>query len=700
MSTDPTEGTDEDREDAGGEVVQLRPAEGVPPPGDPGIDLGAAAPTREPIAVDYTRTEGGRRPVIPDHWRGRENVRRTLARIGEAHWYKARYHGLRSPAYLAKAVAWAAWGACLLIWAQLQWWWVSESHHLRSLAVASGDSKEWRNLHNTGRDTRQARGIVLAVEAVALATAGVAMVKYAPWWGWAALAVVALPVLARIGRPEDKPIITPSVLPAEIQPPTPDVIVRALGSLGIAAINAFIKEGTPWVFPSPVREDGPGWRAEVDLPYGVTATMVIERREQLASGLRRPLGAVWPEPVTSEHAGRLEMWVGKADISKAKLVPWPWLRAGNADVFEPMPFGTDPRGKRVNGSVIEHNWLIGSMPGQGKTSAVRVLACGAALDPIAELWIQELKGSGDLDPLERVSHRFVSGIDDESIAYAAESLKLLRREVMARTERIKKLPRELCPQKKVTRQIALKRSLKLWPIMCAIDECQNLFSHPEYGKQAADDAIFIIKIGRAFAIFLVLATQRPDKDSLPTGVSGNVSTRFCLKVAGQVENDMILGTSAYKNGARATMFRPKIDAGLGYLKGEENVPQIVKAYYLDDAATERVAVRARALREAAGTLSGVALGDDVAAPRDVLADVLAALGEASGEYANGMHWEPLAERLVEMFPERWQGATGPSVRDACKARGVESVDVRVPPGRDGLNRKGARRDLVEKAVRR
>ena len=41
--------------------------------------------------------------------------------------------------------------------------------------------------------------------------------------------------------------------------------------------------------------------------------------------------------------------------------------------------------------------------------------------------------------------------------------------------------------------------------------------------------MFIIKIGRRSASFLILATQRPDKESLPTGVSGNVSARFCLK---------------------------------------------------------------------------------------------------------------------------------------------------------------------------
>ncbi len=35
--------------------------------------------------------------------------------------------------------------------------------------------------------------------------------------------------------------------------------------------------------------------------------MVIELRDRLASGLRRPLGAVWPEPVDDEHTGRLEL---------------------------------------------------------------------------------------------------------------------------------------------------------------------------------------------------------------------------------------------------------------------------------------------------------------------------------------------------------------------------------------------------------
>lgn len=399
---------------------------------------------------------------------------------------------------------------------------------------------------------------------------------------------------------------------------------------------------------------------------------------------------MWPEVVADEHAGRLEVWVGGMDISKAKPAPWPWLRAGGGDVFGPLPFGTDPRGKRVDGALVEHNWLLGSMPGQGKTSAVRVLVSGAALDPTAELWIHELKGTGDLDPFECCSHRFISGIDDDSIGYAAESLKMLRREVMHRAERLKKLDRALCPDKKVTRQIANRRGLRLHPLVCVIDEAQNLFGHDRYGKQAAEDAVFIIKIGRALGVVLILATQRPDKDSLPTGVSGNVSTRFCLKVAGQIENDLILGTSAYRNGARATTFRPKVDAGLGYLKGEENTARVVRTYYLNGPDTERVARRARALREAAGTLSGVAIGEDAGTERrDVLAEVIEAFAGDSG-----LQWAELAARLEHRFPERWQDSGADAVSAELRARGVRSVNVKA----DGQVARGCRLADVERAA--
>ena len=123
-----------------------------------------------------------------------------------------------------------------------------------------------------------------------------------------------------------------------------------------------------------------------------------------------------------------------------------------------------------------------------------------------------------------------------------------------------------------------------------------------------------------------MATQRPDATSLPTPISGNVSARFCLKVPGQLENDMVLGTASYKNGYKATAFRTKTDAGLGWLKADGD-PQIVRTYYLDLPATERVVTRARVIRQQADVLSGYALGlDGAEQPRSFAADVLSVFG--------------------------------------------------------------------------
>jgi DNA segregation ATPase FtsK/SpoIIIE, S-DNA-T family len=654
--------TDHIYDQPGAEVVPLR-AE----------DAGTETRTAEAAGPAYTDLSDGRaqrKPIVPGHWRTREAAREHVKLALVRHGHSAAYHGVRLPAYLALTAWWALIGLVSTAGRLLAWWHVPDLHKLEHQAAADGLLSDHLRIHKAGRDVRTARGFILAACGAGVVGA-ILFLSLAPPWVWAAPAVVALPLLARAGRPAHKPIVTAATLPATVQAPSQDVITRALGSLGIAGIDRWLRDGRELVFPSPVREDGPGWRAEVDLPYGCTATQVIERREQLASGLRRPLGAVWPEPVTSEHAGRLELWVGRVDVAKARQAPWPLLRGGQADLFAPVPFGTDVRGRTVAVKLMYGNALLGAIPRQGKTAAVRVLACAAALDPLAEMWVHELKGSGDLDPLERVAHRFVSGVDDESIGYAAESLHLLRAEIMRRTERLKALDRELCPDKRVTRQIAAQRQLRLRPIVAVIDEAQNLFAHAQHGKAAGADAEFIIKIGPAFGVILVIATQRPDKASLPTGVSGNVSIRFCLKVMGQVENDMILGTSAYKNGLRATTFRAEIDAGLGYLLGAGPAPAVVRTFYLDMRAAERVAIRARALREAAGTLTGHAAEQDGEAARDVLSDILAVFGTDAG-----LQWPDAAARLASRFPTRWEGASADAVSAECRALSVPSVDVK------------------------
>jgi DNA segregation ATPase FtsK/SpoIIIE, S-DNA-T family len=665
MSTEPVGGQ------PGAEIVPLRAV----PAGE--IEAGPSGPASY---ADVT-APGERKPILPPWLRGRDAMRHHATRAGGYAWHAARYHGLRSPLYAGQALFWALVGVARLGAMWVRWWLFSVPLEVWQDAIADGH-RHWHKTKAVHAQTAKTRaGISLAVLVAAL-VAGQLAWAHAPRWVWLAAAAAVVPVLAWVGRPEGARIVKPAHVPAAYEMLTLDVVTRALASLSLPGINRWLKEGHPIDYTTPVKQDGPGFRVSMNLPYGVTAAQIIDKRPEFASGLRRPLGAVWPEAGTEEHEGFLDLWVGQQDVSKAKAPPWPLLRSGAVDIFRPFPFAFDVRGRKVLAPLAYTNWLLGSIPRQGKTAAVRVLVCGVALDPLAEQWIHELKGTGDLDPLEAVCHRFVSGIDDESIGYAAESLRLLRAEIQKRSPRVKGLPLDLCPEKRVTREIAKRRSLRLWPIVCTIDEAQNLFAHPKFGKQAAEDAEFIIKVGPAMGIILILATQRPDKDSLPKGISANVGTRFCLHVTGQVETDMILGTSAYKQGLRPTAFRPEVDAGLGYLKGATPAPKVCRTYFLDVPAAKAVVARARAARERAGTLTGVAIGKDTSEPaRDVLADALACFGDDSG-----LHWGTLAERLAQRYPDRWADVTGDAISAQLRALGVRSVQV----NRGGQNLQGCR----------
>ena len=181
----------------------------------------------------------------------------------------------------------------------------------------------------------------------------------------------------------------------------------------------------------------------------------------------------------------------------------------------------------------------------------------------------------------------------------------------------------------------------------------------------------MIRLARAYGIILILATQRPTGESLPTQISGNVAMRFCLRVAGHLENDIILGTSAYKSGYRATVFRAKTDAGLGWL-----VATTTRRSSAPTTWTCRPRAgsphRARAMREQAGVLSGYALGEeDDTERRTFAADVLAVFGAD-----RNLWYATIAERLAARMPGVYADITPGAVSDQLRAAGITVKQVR------------------------
>lgn len=652
------------------------------------------------LSMDGLRA-GQRRPIVPAWLRSRDELRDTVRwAVGHA-GHTSAYHSLRIPKYAARLALRAPVGVWRVLSGGIRWLFDLEGEQVRQDTVRRADAEEYLKLAKL-RDRRvRWRGIVATAGFGAAIVAGVLVALSPEWVRWASLATLT-GLFGIIGRPADKPLLDTAVVVPRVARLTSDVVVRALAVLGITGINQAIGKqgGRAVAFVAPITRDGPGWRADIDLPPGVTAGDVIERRDRLAAGLTRPLGCVWPEGRPEVHPGRLVLWVGDQDMATARQPAWPLLKTGAVDVFTPVPFGTDPRGRSVRMDLMYTNLLIGSIPGAGKTFSLRVPLLAAALDPCAELRVFELKGTGDLEALALVATRYASGPDDETLEQALEALRELRKECARRAATIKGLPKTVCPENKVTPQLASRRSLGLHPLIVAIDECQELFSHAEFGKEAGELAEKVIKLGRALGIHLMLATQRPDAKSLPTGVSANVGTRFCLRVMGQVENDMVLGTSSYKNGIRATMFTRR-DKGMGYLVGAGDDAQIVRTYYVDGPAAERICQRARTAREAAGTLAGHAAGQTeptlATTRRDSLLDDILTVVPVSEPK---IWMETLTERLSELRPQLYAEMTRDQITAALRPYGISTGQVwgTDPATGRGANRRGIERSHIAEAV--
>ncbi len=656
--------------------ADCEPPESATPDADPLPDVVEEESGREPVVMVDGPSPAGvglmgrlrsgqRRDVIPAWARSRAEFADGIGWLGGYAWHTTAYHAVRLPWYSVRLAFQAPAGAAKFLGGAMRWVADAEGEPLRQVAARRENVEEYLKLSRQRDGRVKLRGILLILGLILGPVLALVLFVLAPAW----LEVLALALLTAgfgfMGAPSDKPVISRAVVTTEVERLTSGIVERALGALGIAEINkALAKGGEGIKFPAPITRDGPGWRADVDLPYGVTVPDILDRREKLASGLRRPLGCVWPEPVADEHAGRMVLWVGDRALNKVPRPAWPLAQSGAASLFKPLPFGTDQRGRNVDLTLMYDNVLIGAMPGMGKTFSLRTPLLAAALDPLAELLIWELKGTGDLAPLKKVAADYGSGPDDETAAAALDSIRYVHKDLERRAKVISSLPKDKCPENKVIPALAANRSLGLHPLVLAIDECQELFSHDTYGKEAGSLCTAIIKRGRALGVILLLATQRPDKESLPPAISANVGTRFCLRVMGQIENDMILGTSMYKNGIRATSFT-KSDKGIGYLVGAADDPQIVRGYYMDNPAADAICERARKARIDAGTLSGIAAGQEPERREaaDPLLDDIIAITPADEVKA----WNDVTvDRLAQLRPEKY-GAWG-EMAPADKAR--------------------------------
>ncbi|MFE3825238.1 cell division protein FtsK [Streptomyces sp. NPDC059092] len=668
-------------------------------PGDKDAPAVAVAVDNPKLPEPGVATEK-RKPVLAGWLTSRRDFTATARHAAANLGYASLFHGVRLPVYAGRLTAMAPRGACRFVVTTNRWVWDREAAPLRDHAVRTEDVEEYMRLSRLRAGRVRLRGLVTLVAAVFGLSFALWLYVLAPAYLYAFAAGGVL-LLGAGGQQPDAPVVGPAVLKTEIQKLTGSIVLRGLDSIGNTKVSAAIKKGgdmNGMRFTSEIVRDGPGYRADLDLPYGVTPEDIMEARKPLASGLRRKVGCVWPAPDPTEHEGRLVLWVGDKPMNETTKPAWPLAKTGQVDLFKPVVFGNDQRMRDVDVTLMFASVVVGSIPRMGKTFLMRLFLLIAALDPRAEIHAFDFKGTGDFGALEPVCHRYRAGEEDEDIEYVVHALRELKEELRRRAKVIKGLPTSRCPESKVTPALANDKSLGLHPIVAGFDECQVPFEHEEYGKEIEAICTDLVKRGPALGIVALFGTQRPDAKSLPTGISANAVLRFCLKVMGQPANDMVLGTSMYKSGYRATMFS-RSDRGICWMAGEGDDPRIVASAFVDAPAAEQIAARARQVREEYGNISGhaIGLGPEKSRGADILTDVLDVVPAAE----KAVWCERIAVRLAAHRPEAYEGWKGENVTAALKPWGIKPGQVwgQTDAG-EGKNRRGIDRADITAAITR
>ena len=318
--------------------------------------------------------------------------------------------------------------------------------------------------------------------------------------------------------------------------------------------------------------------------------------------------------------------------------------------------------------------------GQGKSNAARVTMLGAALDPLAVLWVFVFANNGDFDAYQPRLARYHRGVDDAHRAAALDGLRELYAEVGGREARLADLG-----AKKVTRALA-ERHPQLRPLVALFSECHELFGHPGYGQEAADLAVQTMRRGRKTAITLAFDTQSSRADAIPPRIVELVKINACFAVKAWRSNDGFLGDGSFQAGIRATELRPGKDVGTSIVTGATPERfEIVKWFYIEadddtgyDAAADVIA-RAMAYLDQRDTDRRASPPSPHQQARDLLADLVAVLGEQRVPAAD------VPARLRDLAPDHAavsRADRGEAARDpGTRVRDQGGLDRQPLPGR-------------------
>jgi S-DNA-T family DNA segregation ATPase FtsK/SpoIIIE len=309
-----------------------------------------------------------------------------------------------------------------------------------------------------------------------------------------------------------------------------------------------------------------GWRARLHLARGQTIHDVLARIPSIESGLGTFRGAVRVYPTVDDLANRCELRVLDLD-PHANAIAWPGPSA--TTITQPIDLGPFEDATPCRVLFLRRHVLFGGATGAGKSGGLNVLIGNLAACEDVVIWGIDLKKGMELGPWAPCIDRLAT-TPDEATKLLADAVQVLEARAALLAER---------------GQRVWEPSPDMPALVIIIDEYAELVDDAPNAIKHADS---IARRGRAVAVNLVAATQRPTQKAMGQGaVRSQMDVRISFRVRERKDVDLILGQGMLTTGWHAhTLNAP---GKFLIAAAEHDTPKRARAYLITDQAVATTA---------------------------------------------------------------------------------------------------------------
>lgn len=343
-------------------------------------------------------------------------------------------------------------------------------------------------------------------------------------------------------------------------------ISRAIGLIGSEVMSATV--------------DVWGWRARFRLARGQTITDATSRIPAIESSLGTYRGSVRIYPTPDGLANRFELRVLDND-PHANAIPWPGPSVRS--ITEPIELGPFEDAAPCRVLFLRRHAIFGGTTGSGKSGGLNVLLANLTACQDVVIWAIDLKRGMELGPWHECIDRLAT-TPEQATALLRDAVAIME----ARAEFLAAHGRRVW-----------EPTPEMPALVIIIDEYAEL---AEQAPDAMDSTDSLARIGRAVAVTMVAATQRPTQKAMGQGaVRSQMDLRICFRVREQRDVDLVLGQGMLKAGWNAH----RLDAPGKFLIStpEHDIPRRARAYLVTDEAVSTTSARHARIRPSLDSIS-------------------------------------------------------------------------------------------------